>query len=50
MHNMMVEDHIRSSDRESEKFYEVGDIDSTDNAPIESTSDVVISQFVVKKF
>ncbi len=45
MHNMMVEEHIRSSDRESEEFYEVcddasDDNDSDDNESIQSTSDV----------
>ncbi len=40
MHNMLVEECIHSSYRESEEFYEVCDDASDDNESIQSTSDV----------
>ena len=40
MHNMMVEEHIHSTDRETNEFYEVCDDASDDIESIQSTSDV----------
>ena len=40
MHNMMNEEPMHSSDRESEEFYEVCVDVSDDNESIQSTSDV----------
>ncbi len=40
VYNMMVEERIRSSDRESDEFYEVCNDASDDNESIQSTSDV----------